>query len=86
MIRNSGLTAVAGCLWLVSALLLLPGIWIGLSYGYSFSEWLSLIPFPAERKEIAAWLLRVTSLLIFVGSTLWLAISALRKTSRAGRP
>jgi hypothetical protein len=77
MVSNSGCAAVSGCLWLVSAVFLAPVIRIGFSYGYSLPEWLSMIPFPAEREEVLPWFIRIVLLLVFVGSTLLLAAFAL---------
>ena len=77
--RDSGLVAAAGCLWLVSALLLLPLVWFGLSYGYTVAEWLSLLPFPAEDEEVLPWFLRTLPLLGLMGSTAFLVVSAFRK-------
>jgi hypothetical protein len=79
VIGNSGCAAVAGCLWLMSVLLLAPGIWIGLSYDYSASEWLSLLPFPSESEEFFPWFGRIITLLVLIGSTLFLAAYAIRK-------
>jgi len=82
---NSRGAMVAGGLWLLSALLLLPGIWIGLAYGYSLSEWLSLIPFPVESDEVVPWFLRTIALSVFIGSTVYLTIYSVRKARLARR-
>jgi hypothetical protein len=80
-VRNSGCAAVAGCLWLVAALLLLPGIWIGIAYGYTLSEWLSLLPYPAESQEVLPWFGRIIPLAVLVCSTLFLSAYALQSRS-----
>jgi hypothetical protein len=80
-VGNSGCAAVAGCLWFVAALWLLPGIWIGLGYGYNFSEWLSLLPYPAESEEVLPWLGRIIPLAVLVCSTLFLGAFALRSAT-----
>ena len=78
---NSGCAAVAGCLWLVAVLLLLPGIWIGIGYGYDLSDWLSLLPYPAESEEVLPWFGGIIPLLILVCSTLFLGAYGLRSGS-----
>jgi hypothetical protein len=70
-----------GGLWLLAALLLLPGIWIGVAYRYNLSDWLSLLPYPAETEEVLPWFGRIISLLVLVCSTLFLGAYALQSRS-----
>lgn len=75
---NSGCAAVAGGVWLLAALMLLPGIWVGLAYGYNLSEWLSLLPYPAESEEVLPWFGRIIPLVVLACATLFLVAYALR--------
>ena len=70
---NSGCAAIAGCLWLtVAVLLLLPATLVGLAYGYGVGDYLLLLTFPNDRAENGLWLFRIGLLAVFLGSTAWL--------------
>lgn len=84
-VSNSGCAALAGCLWLVAALWLLPLIWIGVGYGYNASEWLSLLPYPAQKDEVLPWVGRAIPLLLFVSATLFLAAFARGRWSHSDK-
>jgi len=75
--------AVAGCLWAVSAVLVLPGVWVGIAYRYTSAEWLSLLQYPAESTELFPWLVRIILTVVLIGSTLFILAHALRWGSRA---
>ena len=76
----------AGCLWLLSVILLLPAVWIGIAYKYNLSEWLSLLPLPDESEEFFPWVIRIVLVLSFIGSTAALAVLAFqsRKSGNTG--
>ena len=69
---------VFGCLWILSAILLLPGLWIGFAYKYNLSDWLSLLSFPGENEEFIPWVVRTILFVTFIGSTVALAVIAVR--------
>ena len=79
-ITNSGCAAIAGCLWLIAAVLLvLPAILVGLAYGYGAVDYLLLLTFPNDRSENVLWLFRIGLLAVFLGSTAWLIAYFIRK-------
>jgi hypothetical protein len=81
---KAGLRILAGCLWLVSGLLLVPAIFvIGMRYHYDLHDWLSLLSFPAEADEVGPWIVRIALLLTFLGSTVWLAVLAFGRRTRS---
>lgn len=82
MMRSSVPAIAAGCVWLISALLLLPGILVGLSYDYNFSDWLSLLPVPRESEEILPWFFRIVLFVALIGSTAFVGAYALRRLKR----
>jgi hypothetical protein len=73
---------LAGCLWLASALLLLPAIWVGHIYDYGVAEWLSLVRFPGDPAENGVWLFRIGLLLVLLGSTAWLVVHFIKRRTR----
>ena len=79
-----------GCLAIaiavISFVLLLPGIWVGIGYGYDLGDWLSLLVFPADAEENGWWLVRIVLFGSLLASTAFLAIVTVRDLLKRHSP
>jgi hypothetical protein len=57
---------LTGCLWLLSFVLLLPGIWISVLQGYGIEEFLLLIMYPDDSEENWIWFYRILLFSVFL--------------------
>lgn len=69
---------IASISWVISFLLVLPGLYIGYSYEYSLNDWLSLVTYPDNEEENGLWFFRILIFCTLLVTTCILIIGALR--------